>query len=39
MNQIDIIKIYTTFTQQQDTNFIQIPTDYKLRDTETYPET
>ena len=39
MNQTDIIKIYTTFTEQQDTNFIQIPTGYKLGDTETYPET
>ena len=29
MNQFDIIKIYTVFTQQQDTNSIQVPIDYK----------
>ena len=27
------------FTQQQDTNSIQVPIDYKLGDTGTYPET
>ena len=29
MNQFDIIKIYTIFTQQQDTNSVQVPIDYK----------
>ena len=35
MNQFNIIKIYTIFTQQQDTNTIQVSIDYKLGDTET----
>ena len=39
MNQFNIIKIYTIFTQQQDTNSIQVPIDYKLGDTGTYPGT
>ena len=29
MNQFSIIKIYTIFTQQQDTNSAQVPIDYK----------
>ena len=33
MNQFNIIKINTIFTQQQDTNSIQIPIDYKPGDT------
>ena len=36
MNQFNIIKIHTIFTQQQDTNSIPIPTDYKPGGTETY---
>ena len=39
MNQFNMIKIYTIFTQQQDTNSIPVPIDYKLGDTGTYPET
>ena len=39
MNQFNIIKIYTIFTQQQDTNSIQVPIDYKPGDTGTYPGT
>ena len=39
MIQYDIIKIYTIFTQQQDTNSIQVPIAFKLGDTGTYPET
>ena len=39
MKQVDIINIYTIFLQQQDTNSIQDPTDYKLGDTGMYPET
>ena len=31
--QFSIIKIYTIFTQQKDINSIQVPIDYKLRDT------
>ena len=27
----------TIFTQQEDTNSIQVPIDYKLEDTGTYP--
>ena len=38
MNQFNMIKIYTIFTQQQDTNSIPVPIDYKLGDTGTYPE-
>ena len=36
MNQFNIIKIYTVFTQQQDTNTIQVPIDYKPGDAGTY---
>ena len=36
MNQLKTIKIYTIFTQQQDTNSVQIPIDYKPGDTGTY---
>ena len=32
MNQFNIIKINTIFTQQQDTNSIQVPINYKLGD-------
>ena len=32
MNQFNTIKIYTIFTQQQDTNSIQVPIDYKSGD-------
>ena len=39
MNQFNIIKIYTIFTQEQDTNFIQVTIDYKLGDTGLYPGT
>ena len=39
MNQFNIIKIYIVFTQQQNTNSIQVPVDYKLGDTGTYPGT
>ena len=39
MNQFNIIKIYTIFTQQWDTNSIQVPIDYKSGDTGTYPKT
>ena len=35
MNQFNMIKVYTICTQQQDTNSIQVPIDYKLGDTET----
>ena len=37
MNQFNIIKIYTIFTQQQDTNSNPVPIDYKPGGTETYP--
>ena len=37
VNQFNIIKIYTIFTQQQDTNSIQVPINCKLEDTGTYP--
>ena len=36
MNQFSMIKMYTVLTQQQDTNSIQVPIDYKLGDPETY---
>ena len=39
MNQFNIIKIYTIFTQQQDANSIQVLIDYKPGDTGTYPGT
>ena len=39
MNQFKVIKIYVIFTQQQDTNSIQVPIDYKREDTGTYPGT
>ena len=38
-NQCNIINIYTIFTQQQDTNSIQVPIYYKPGDTRTYPGT
>ena len=38
MNQFNIIKIYTIFTQQ-DTNSIQVSIDYNPGDTEIYPRT
>ena len=34
MNQFNIIKIYTIFTQQQDTNSIQVPINSKPGDME-----
>ena len=37
MNQFNIIKIYSIFKQQQDTNTIQAPIHYKPEDTGTYP--
>ena len=37
VNQFNIIKIYPVFTQQQDTNCIQVPRDYKPGNTGTYP--
>ena len=37
MNQFNIIKIYEMFTQEQDTNSIQVPTGYKLGDTGIQP--
>ena len=39
MNQFNIIKIYTVFTQHQDTNSIQVAIDYKPGDIGTYPGT
>ena len=39
MNQFNIIKIYAIFTQQYNTNSIQVPIDCKLGDTGTHPET
>ena len=33
MNQFNKIKIYTIFTQQQNTNSVQVPVDCKLEDT------
>ena len=36
MSQFNIINIYTIFTQQQDTNSIQVPIDCKPGDTGTY---
>ena len=39
MNQFNIIEIDTIFTQQQDTNFIQLPIDFKLEGPGTYPIT
>ena len=38
MNQFNIIKIYTVFTQQWDTKSIQVPKEYELGDTGTYPK-
>ena len=37
MNQFNIIKIYTIFTQQQDIDSIQVLVDYKPGDIGTYP--
>ena len=39
MNQFNIIKVYEIFTKEQDTNSIQVPTDYKPGDTGTYSGT
>ena len=39
MNQFSIIKIYSIFTQQRDTNSIQVPIDDKPGDTGMYPGT
>ena len=39
MNKFSIIKIYTIFTQWQDTNSIQVSMDYEPGDTGTYPGT
>ena len=39
MNQFSIIKIYTIFTQQQDTNSTKVPIDYKPGDTGIYQRT
>ena len=39
MNQFNIIQIYIVFTQQENPNSIQVPIDYKLGDTGTYPGT
>ena len=36
VNQFNMIKIYIIFTQQQDTNSIQVPIDYKPGNTRTY---
>ena len=36
MNQFNVIKIYTIFTQQQDTNSIQVPIDYKPRSNSSF---
>ena len=36
MNQFNIIKICTIFTQQQDTNSIQVPIDYKPRSNSSF---
>ena len=33
MNQFNIVKTYEIFTQEQDTNSIQVPTGYKPGDT------
>ena len=37
MNQFNIAKIYTVFTQPQGTNSIQVPIDYKAGDTGIHP--
>ena len=38
MNQFNIIKRFTQlYTQQQDTNSTQVPTDYKPGGTHAYP--
>ena len=39
VNQLNIIKIYTIFTEQHSTNSIQDPTDYKPGNTGIYPGT
>ena len=39
VNQFSIIKIYSIFTQQRDTNSIQVPIDDKPGDTGMYPGT
>ena len=38
MSQFNIIKIYTIFRQQQNTNSIQVPIDYKPVGNETFQE-
>ena len=35
MNQFNVVKIYTVFTQQQRINSVQIPKDYKPGDNGT----
>ena len=35
MSQFNIIKVYTIFTQQEDTKYIQVLIDYKLGGTRT----
>ena len=39
MRQFNIIKIYIIFKQQQDTNCIQVPIDYKPGNSGTHPGT
>ena len=39
MNKFSTIKMYTIYTQQQDTNSIQGPIDYTQGDIGTYPGT
>jgi len=39
MDQFDIIKIYTIFTQQHNTDSVQLPRHCKPRDTGAYPGT
>ena len=39
MNQLNTIKIYTIFTQQQSKNSVPVLIDYKLGDSGTYPGT
>ena len=39
MSQFNKIKLYTSFTQLQDTYSTQVPIDYKPGDDGTYPGT
>ena len=39
MNHFNITKMHPIFTQQQNTDSIQVPMSYKLGDTGTHPET